>query len=158
MTKKLVNQISGSEFTMWRTGKYDGLEGELELEGRNASLEWVVAVKLSEAVLLGAPEVRILEASQAGRHLLAGATLSILLDGETAVEGLPLLGKHVPVRMPAGKSHWLAAPSGPEDEDTSRGIFLVNGSIVEVRVRLPVAPSPAPRIAVRLGADLYGTS
>ena len=158
MTKKLLNQISGSEYTMWRTGKYDGLEGELEIEGRNGSLEWTVAVKVSEAVLLGAPEVRILEASQAGRSLLAKATLSILLDGETAVEGLPLLGKHVPVRMPSGKSHWLAAPSDPEDEDTSRGIFLVNGSIVEVVVRLPVTARPAPRLSVRLGTDLYGTS
>ena len=148
---KLVNLISQKGYPMERVGPFQGLAGELVLKGRRSVLEWTVSIMARQAVLAGVPEVRILEACPEDRLLLEEAKLSLLLDGEPAVDRRPLLGEHGPIPPAHDKRHWMMAI----DQDLPRGVFMTNGTVVEAVVTLPQAPHGAPRIGVRLAGDVY---
>lgn len=150
---QLVNQIEDKRFPMRRIGTHHGISGEIPIDGRRASREWRVRIGVCEAVRVLAPSVRIVSVSRRDRALLGQATLSIRFDGETAAKGLPLLGPHAPICPAHVKTHWLMAL----DRDRPRGVFLVDGTVVEAVVRLPASIRSPARIRILLKAALYTT-
>lgn len=145
----LVNRISKKSFPMSRVGPYQGLSGEISIDARRALREWTVRIGIPEAVLALAPSVQVLAASREDRGLLGRARLSIRFDGETAVE-IPLLGPHAPIPAQE-RAYWLMAV----ERELTRGVFLVDGTVVEAAVRLPAMPRSRARIRIGLGADIY---
>jgi hypothetical protein len=149
---KLVNTTTEKSYPMQRVGPYTVPRGELRIEGKERSIEWHCNDLLAtDAVLLGAPKVEVLEASKEARHLLTECLLFVLIDGESILESASLMCAEHPRLRPGKGNFWFVG----SENDEPRGIFIVNGTYLEAVVRAPRTIPVIPRIWITIEAELY---
>lgn len=149
---KLLNTFAGKTFPMEKVGPYTILEGQLSVEKKANSISWECTMFVREAILLGVPKVKVLEASKAAQRLLEESLLKIKVDGATVYGPVPLLAAHP--RIPAVSStFWFM---GVED-DVPQGIFVSHGFRIEAEIECPRTIEDFPRIGISVEADLYRT-
>ena len=156
---KLVNVFNGTSHPMKRVGPYGRLSGELVLDGLKRTLEHRVEIDEREAVLIGAPRVSVLYGK-----VPEDAKLSIRLDGEKALDRVPLVKAHERIlydyktlgcfylALGDDESVWVA---GSADPIPPGGVFIVHGTWFNAVVSIPKVVSGAPKVRISLGAELY---
>lgn len=151
---QLMNMMTKQPYPMKKIGPYTLFSGELVIDKPEQSVNWPSKSKVYEAVLLGAPKIEVLEASEDGRKLLNNCYLEILIDGEPTSSVLALMGDNKTIMMGEERKSWF----GAVDDGNVKGVFLSNGAVVQAIVRCPQKSDSIPRIRITIEAELHEAS